>query len=225
MSDQIPLKEQSSLPPNHSEAPFGHFAGNQEESGQQSALGPSEQDGQQNTQNTAPRSVAEMEKEAAALRALSAELDAILKLGEPATPQNPAGGEASADEISAKSIYIGSVDYDTTPVELQQHFSLCGTVERVTIMTNKTTGQPMGFAYLEFTAPEAANQAVATLNGSLFRGRELKVSLKRTNILGYTRGRGRGRGFMRGFQRGVPRGRAGFRGRGMFRGAGRFAPY
>lgn len=48
------------------------------------------------------------------------------------------------------SIYVGQVDYSTTPEELLAHFESCGTVERVTIVCDKFTGRPKGFAYLEF---------------------------------------------------------------------------
>lgn len=118
--------------------------------------------------------------------------------------------------VDARSVYVGNVDYGSTPLELQQHFSESGVVERVTIQTNKLTGQAKGFAYVEFALTDGARNAVANQDGSEFRGRELKVSIKRTNVPGLSaRGRGfRGRGFMRG------RGR-GFRGRGR----ARFSPY
>lgn len=49
------------------------------------------------------------------------------------------------------SIYVGQVDYSATPEELLSHFEACGTVERVTIVCDKFTGTPKGFAYLEFS--------------------------------------------------------------------------
>ena len=42
------------------------------------------------------------------------------------------------------SIYVGQVDYSTTPEELLGHFEACGTVERVTIVCDKYTGKPKG---------------------------------------------------------------------------------
>lgn len=48
------------------------------------------------------------------------------------------------------SIYVGQVDYSSTPEELLAHFESCGTVERVTIVCDKFSGKPKGFAYLEF---------------------------------------------------------------------------
>lgn len=81
---------------------------------------------------------------------------------------------------------------------------------------------PARYAYVEFTEPSLVAQALV-LNESVFKGRNIKVTPKRTNVPGMARGRGRGafRGG-RGFGRGAPRGayRGGYRGRG--RG---YAPY
>jgi len=53
----------------------------------------------------------------------------------------PAGESPSRDGLS---IYVGQVDYSTTPEELLAHFQPCGTVERVTIVCDKMTGRPKG---------------------------------------------------------------------------------
>lgn len=42
------------------------------------------------------------------------------------------------------SVYVGQVDYSSTPEELLSHFEACGTVERVTIVCDKMTGRPKG---------------------------------------------------------------------------------
>lgn len=65
------------------------------------------------------------------------------------------------------------VDYACTPEEVQQHFNSCGTVNRVTILTDKF-GQPKGFAYVEFLEVEAVQEAVK-LNESELHGRQIKV--------------------------------------------------
>lgn len=139
-------------------------------------------------------------------------------LAHPAASSHLISDEAKR-ESDAKSIYIGNVDYGSTPLELQQHFSLCGIIEKVTILNNKFTGRPKGVAYLAFQDQESVDKAIATLDGSIFRDRELKVMHKRTNIPGITIPRGgamRGRGG-RGGARG---GRGGFNGRGGFSGRG-----
>ncbi|KAA3456880.1 Polyadenylate-binding protein 2 [Gossypium australe] len=81
------------------------------------------------------------------------------------------------------------VDYACTPEEVQQHFQSCGTVNRVTILTDKF-GQPKGFAYVEFVEVDAVQNALL-LNESELHGRQLKVSAKRTNIPGMKQYRGR----------------------------------
>ena len=71
-------------------------------------------------------------------------------------------------------IYV-QVDYGATASELEQHFHGCGAVNRVTILVNKYTGTPKGFAYIEFGEKDCVNMAEA-LDDSLFRGRQLKVT-------------------------------------------------
>lgn len=78
------------------------------------------------------------------------------------------------------SIYVGQVDYSTTPEELLAHFESCGTVERVTIVCDKFSGRPKGFAYLEFQNDSAVENAMK-LDGSTFKERQLKVTSKRVN--------------------------------------------
>lgn len=68
----------------------------------------------------------------------------------------------------------------------------CGTVNRVTIPGNKDK-HPKGYAYVEFLEPEAVDNALK-LDGSEIAGRNIKVSQKRTNEAGMTRGGRGGRG-------------------------------
>lgn len=129
--------------------------------------------------------------------------------------------DAAISESDARSVYVGNVDYGATVEELGVLFGDCGTINRVTIMTNKQTGQPKGFAYIEF-ADESSVKHATILDNTMFRERKLKVVPKRTNVPGMAfrgRGRGRGRGrYGRGYGRGY--------GRRPRRGSrGRYAPY
>jgi len=161
------------------------------------------------------RRVAEMEEEAKKLREMQATLE-----------QQSADLADDKESIDARSIFVGNVDYSASPEEIQAHFQSCGSINRVTILLDKFTGQPKGYAYVEFTEPSLVAQALV-LNESVFKGRNIKVTPKRTNIPGMSRG---GRGGRGGF-----RGGRGFHGRGSFprggyrggyRGRGRgFAPY
>ncbi|RHY34285.1 hypothetical protein DYB32_001040 [Aphanomyces invadans] len=102
---------------------------------------------------------------------------------------------------------------------------------RVTVVCDKATGQPKGYAYIEFATPDAAQSALA-LNETPFRGRQIKVTTKRVNERGFNgagRGRGdrsehpsgRGGGRRGGCNVGSPRGPSG---RGGGRGGGRSPP-
>ncbi|MCJ1375256.1 cytoplasmic RNA-binding protein [Loxospora ochrophaea] len=169
------------------------------------------------------RRVAEMEAEAAKLREMQASLD-----------QQSNELREDKEDVDARSIFVGNVDYGASPEEIQAHFQSCGSINRVTILLDKFTGHPKGYAYVEFTEPNLVAHALV-LNESVFRGRNLKVVPKRTNLPGLTRGRGgRGSGPPRGGRGGYGRGgydrgggyppRGGYRG--GYRGRGRgYAPY
>ncbi|CAI5759050.1 unnamed protein product [Candida verbasci] len=122
---------------------------------------------------------------------------------------------AKQEEIDSRSIYVGNVDYQSTPEQLEEFFHIVGVIERVTILFDRFSGLPKGYAYVEFEKPESVNKAIEELHGKSFRGRDIRVSAKRTNVPGFRKSGGRG-----GRGRGNFRGRGG-RGRGSFRGRGR----
>ncbi|XP_057419309.1 polyadenylate-binding protein 2-like isoform X2 [Lotus japonicus] len=120
-----------------------------------------------------------------------------------ADPANASASQTNREEVDSRSVFVGNVDYSCTPEEVQQHFQSCGTVNRVTIRTDKF-GQPKGYAYVEFLEVEAVQEALA-LNESELHGRQLKVSGKRTNVPG-----------MKQFRPRAPNPYMGFRGRALF---------
>jgi len=133
------------------------------------------------------RRVKEMEEEAAKLREMQAAVEKEMTM---------AGLDfGNTAETDSRSVYVGNVDYSAAPEELQAHFQACGTINRITILCDRWTGQPKGYAYVEFADAAHVANAMA-LNESLFKNRLIKVTTKRTNVPGYNaRGRGRGRPF------------------------------
>lgn len=129
----------------------------------------------------------EMEEEAAALRDMQAKVEK--EMGALQDPTSAAAVQANKEDADSRSVFVGNVDYSCTPEEVQQHFQSCGTVNRVTILTDKF-GQPKGYAYVEFLESEAVQNAIL-LNESELHGRQLKVTAKRTNIPGMKQYRGR----------------------------------
>ncbi|KAM0864169.1 hypothetical protein ACQ4PT_044093 [Festuca glaucescens] len=89
--------------------------------------------------------------------------------------EDPAAAATEWDksEVDARSIYVGNVDYACLPEEVQQHFEDCGTINRVTILTDDV-GHPKGFAYVEFLEVEAVQNALR-LNDTELHDRRLKV--------------------------------------------------
>ncbi|NXH24516.1 PABP2 protein, partial [Myiagra hebetior] len=86
-------------------------------------------------------------------------------------------------EADQRSVYVGNVDYGGTAEELESHFNSCGHINRVTILCDKFSGHPKGYAYIEFEEQSSVRAAVA-LDESVFRGRVIKVLPKRTNMPG-----------------------------------------
>jgi RNA recognition motif-containing protein len=82
------------------------------------------------------------------------------------------------------NIFVGNLSYQTTQEELQTAFSRFGSVERVAIVTDRDTGQPRGFAFVEMTNRNEAEQAIAALNGTELNGRTLNVNEARPRSSG-----------------------------------------
>jgi cold-inducible RNA-binding protein len=93
------------------------------------------------------------------------------------------------------NIFVGNLNYQTTQEELMQAFSQFGAVERVSIITDRDTGQPRGFAFVEMTDRREAENAIAQLNGQQLNGRAMNVNEARPKPQGgggNFGGRGRG---------------------------------
>jgi cold-inducible RNA-binding protein len=80
------------------------------------------------------------------------------------------------ENAGMKNIYVGNLDFSATEEGLRTLFAAHGAVEKVTIVRDRASGQPRGFAFVEMTDASQAGQAITGLNGALFDGRALKVS-------------------------------------------------
>jgi RNA recognition motif-containing protein len=74
------------------------------------------------------------------------------------------------------NIYVGNISFQTTEDELRDAFAAFGGIERVNIVTDRDTGQPRGFAFVEMTEKDSAEKAIAQLDGSDLGGRAIKVN-------------------------------------------------
>jgi cold-inducible RNA-binding protein len=73
-------------------------------------------------------------------------------------------------------IYVGNMSYSTTEDELRDLFAPYGEVVSVSVVYDRATGRPRGFAFVEMGTTEAAEGAISALNGQEVGGRQLRVN-------------------------------------------------
>jgi RNA recognition motif-containing protein len=94
-----------------------------------------------------------------------------------------------------KRLYVGNLPYQCEEAQLRALFEQDGRqVEEVKIVTDRETGRPRGFAFVEMASDADAQTAVESLNGKPFGGRPLTVSEARERTPGGGGGGGGGRG-------------------------------
>ena len=74
------------------------------------------------------------------------------------------------------NIFVGNLSYQTTQEELDAVFAAYGVVERVSIVRDRDSGQPRGFAFVEMSDGTAAARAIQELNGRELNGRTINVN-------------------------------------------------
>lgn len=89
-----------------------------------------------------------------------------------------------------KNIFVGNLSFGATEDAVRSLFEAYGTVERVSIVTDRDSGQPRGFGFVEMTNDAEAEKAIAALNGHELGGRTLNVNEARPKT---DRGSGGGR--------------------------------
>ena len=72
-------------------------------------------------------------------------------------------------------LFVGNLSYDATEAELREHFGSVGPVTYCYLPTDRETGRPRGFAFVEFGDDAHAQEAISRLNNQTFRGRPLAV--------------------------------------------------
>jgi RNA recognition motif-containing protein len=73
-------------------------------------------------------------------------------------------------------IYVGNLSYDATTAELTDLFAEHGEVADVSLITDRETGRPRGFGFVEMRNDQSARNAIAALDGASVGGRQLKVN-------------------------------------------------
>ncbi len=82
------------------------------------------------------------------------------------------------------NIFVGNLSYQATQADLQAAFEAYGSVERVNLITDRDSGQPRGFAFVEMSDAQAAQTAITQLNGAELYGRAMNVNEARPKPAG-----------------------------------------
>jgi RNA recognition motif-containing protein len=75
-----------------------------------------------------------------------------------------------------RKLYVGNLPYEVGEAELHELFAQAGSVESVNVMRDQATGRARGFAFVEMSTDEAAQNAITALNGTQIGGRNLTVN-------------------------------------------------
>lgn len=73
-------------------------------------------------------------------------------------------------------MFVGNLSYDVTREDLIEAFGAAGKVVDAKVPTDRETGRPRGFAFVEFETDEAAAKSIELLNGKDMKGRPLRVN-------------------------------------------------
>jgi len=93
-----------------------------------------------------------------------------------------------------KNIFVGNLNFGATEGAVRSLFEAYGPVDRVSIITDRDTGQAKGFGFVEMSANADADRAIAELNGRDLDGRALNVNEARPKTDRPSGGGGGGRG-------------------------------
>jgi RNA recognition motif-containing protein len=91
----------------------------------------------------------------------------------------------------SKKVYVGNLSYGVASGDLERLFAQYGTVESANVITDRSTGQSKGFAFIEMSSSAEAQAAISALNGTDLEGRTLTVNEARPRPAGGGGGGGR----------------------------------
>ena len=90
--------------------------------------------------------------------------------------------KTSQESVIGLKLYVGNLPYETNEQDLQELFAQAGNVETVTVMRDRDTGRARGFAFVEMSSDDEAQNAITKLNDQQFGGRRLTVNEARPQV-------------------------------------------
>jgi RNA recognition motif-containing protein len=94
----------------------------------------------------------------------------------------------------SKKLFVGSLSWDTNDEGLRNAFSTHGAISEAIVISDRDSGRSRGFGFVTFEEDEAADKAVAALNGTELDGRTIKVDVAQAKQRSNGGGGGGGRG-------------------------------
>ena len=91
-------------------------------------------------------------------------------------PENTPKQKSRKKEVIQTKLFVGNLSFDTTADRLRELFAEAGEVVNVTVPTDRLTGRPRGFAFVELSTADQAAAAAERLNGRELDGRALRVN-------------------------------------------------
>jgi RNA recognition motif-containing protein len=93
-----------------------------------------------------------------------------------------------------RKLYVGNLPYSATEQSLREAFAASGTVDSVSLITDRDSGQSKGFGFVEMATDAEAQAATQAMNGQTLDGRQIKVNEAKPKGSGGGGGGGGGRG-------------------------------
>jgi RNA recognition motif-containing protein len=81
-----------------------------------------------------------------------------------------------------KNIFVGNLSFGATEDAVRSMFEAYGTVDRVSVVTDRETGRARGFGFVEMSVNDEAERAIAALNGRELDGRSLNINEARPKV-------------------------------------------
>ncbi|MBN1322144.1 MAG: RNA-binding protein [Thermoleophilia bacterium] len=97
--------------------------------------------------------------------------------------------------VSSAKLYVGNLSYETSEASVRALFEPHGEVASVNLITDRDSGRPKGFGFVEMGSPEEAQKAKDALDGTQLDGRALKVDVAKEQAPRAPRSGGYGGGF------------------------------
>jgi RNA recognition motif-containing protein len=94
----------------------------------------------------------------------------------PITAPHRVSTRGEQDNPLGNKLYVGNLSFDSTEADLKDLFGRHGTVDSVAVITDRETGRPRGFGFVEMSEASAAQDAIRALDGTEFGGRNIKVN-------------------------------------------------